>query len=326
MSADTDTAPEPATGDQARVRAWLRHLRTERGRSRNTLDNYTRDVDRYLTWLAGESLDMTTVTTSDIERFVMALRQGHAVTGGKPLAQSSVARVLSAVRGLHRFTAANSGLPDVVADVPIAPGRRDLPKALTIDQVEALIEACPDGPAAGPLQLRDRAVVELLYSTGARISELTDLDLDDLDVRSDSPHIAANLRVRGKGDKERVLPVGDPALRALDAYLHRARPALASRSRTGREAAALFLNARGARLTRQSGHKIITQAAERAGLDDISPHSLRHSFATHLLTGGADVRVVQELLGHSSVSTTQIYTKVTPDLLRESWAESHPRA
>ncbi|MGO1950335.1 MAG: site-specific tyrosine recombinase XerD [Mycobacteriaceae bacterium] len=311
---------EPADADERRVRAWLRHLRTERGRSRNTIDNYTRDIHRYLEWLAGESLDMTTVTATDIERFVVEMRQGHAVTGGLPLAQSTVARVLSSVRGLHRFTAAESGLPDVVADVPLSPGRRDLPKALTIDQVTALLEACPDGGGAGPLQLRDRALVELLYSTGARISEVTELDLDDIDRTN------AMVRVRGKGSKERVLPVGTPALHSLDAYLSRARPSLAERSRGGRDTAALFLTNRGGRLSRQNGYRIISSAAERAGLGEISPHSLRHSFATHLLTGGADVRVVQELLGHSSVSTTQIYTKVTPDLLRESWAESHPRA
>lgn len=338
MSAEDSSTPAPAGAseeDQRRARAWFRHLRTERGRSRNTLDNYSRDIDRYLHWLASCSLDMTSVSTGDVEDFIMDLRKGHPVTGGAPLAQSTVARILSAVRGLHRFTAANSGLPDVVADIPLAPGRRDLPKALTVDQVVALIEACPDGPAAGPLQLRDRAVVELLYSTGARISEICDLDLDDLDVRTDvcnhvrgdgADQLAATLLVRGKGDKERVLPVGDPALQAVDAYLRRARPDLAVRSRTGVDASALFLTARGGRLTRQSGHKIITTAAQRAGLPEVSPHSLRHSFATHLLTGGADVRVVQELLGHSSVSTTQIYTKVSPDLLRESWAESHPRA
>lgn len=316
-AADSDAA---ADADRRRVRAWMRHLRTERGRSANTLDNYGRDIDRYLGWLADGGLDMTTVTTGDIERFIVDLRTGCAATGGRALAQSSVARVLSAVRGLHRFTAAESGLPDVVAEVPLAPGRRDLPKALTTDQVLRLIEACPEGEAAGPLNLRDRALVELLYSTGARISEATALDLDDVD-RNDGL-----VRVRGKGGKDRILPVGGPALSALDAYLTRARPQLAQRSRHGADAAALLLTARGVRLTRQSGYKIISGAAERAGLGEISPHSLRHSFATHLLTGGADVRVVQELLGHSSVSTTQIYTKVTPDLLRESWAESHPRA
>lgn len=298
----------------------MRHLRSERGLSANTLENYRRDVDRYLDWLAGKGRDMTTVTTVDIERFIVDLRRGCPATGGRALAQSSVARILSAVRGLHRFTAAETGLPDVVAEVPLAPGHRDLPKALTVDQVLRLIDACPAGDGAGPLQLRDRAVLELLYSTGARISEATGLDLDDIDRNN------GTLRVRGKGSKERVLPVGGPALDALDAYLVRARPGLARRSRTGADTAALFLTARGGRLTRQSGYKIVSTAAERAGIGEISPHSLRHSFATHLLTGGADVRVVQELLGHSSVATTQIYTKVTPDLLRESWAESHPRA
>ncbi|MEJ6548556.1 site-specific tyrosine recombinase XerD [Corynebacterium sp. USCH3] len=312
--------PEVSAADQRRARAWMRHLRTERGRSANTLSSYGRDVDRYLTWLAHDGLDMATVSTTDIERFIVDLRHGCAVTRQRPLAQTSVARILSAVRGLHGFTARETGLPDVVADVPLSPGRRDLPKALTTDQVLRLIEACPSGDGAGLLDLRDRALVELLYSTGARISEATDLDRDDVD-RNDGL-----LRVRGKGGKERIVPVGDPALDALDAYLTRARPSLAQRSRHGADASALFFTARGGRLTRQAGYKIVSSAAERAGIGEISPHSLRHSFATHLLTGGADVRVVQELLGHSSVSTTQIYTKVTPDLLRETWAESHPRA
>ena len=324
MSGD---APEKVTGvsgpseaDRRRARAWMRHLRTERGRSANTLGSYRRDVERYLGWLAGQGLDMTTVTTTDVERFIVDLRRGCPVTGGRPLAQTSVARILSAVRGLHRFTAAESGLPDVVAEVPLSPGRRDLPKALTTDQVLRLIEACPVGDGAGPLDLRNRALVELLYSTGARISEVTDLDRDDIDRNS------GLVRVQGKGGKERILPVGSPALEALDAYLTRARPSLAQRSRHGSDAAALLLTSRGGRLSRQAGYKIVSAAAGRAGIGEISPHSLRHSFATHLLTGGADVRVVQELLGHASVSTTQIYTKVTPDLLRETWAESHPRA
>ncbi|MGN0096457.1 MAG: site-specific tyrosine recombinase XerD [Corynebacterium sp.] len=315
-----DRPAEIPEADRRRARAWMRHLRAERGRSANTLSSYARDIERYLTWLSGEGRDMSTVETTDVERFIVDLRQGCAVTGGRPLAQTSVARILSAVRGLHKFTATESGLPDVVAEIPLAPGRRDLPKALTTDQVLRLIEACPSGEGAGPLELRDRALVELLYSTGARISEVTDLDRDDIDRNS------GLIRVRGKGGKERILPVGAPALDALDAYLTRARPGLAQRSRHGTDAAALLLTSRGGRLSRQAGYKIVSSAAERAGIGEISPHSLRHSFATHLLTGGADVRVVQELLGHSSVSTTQIYTKVTPDLLRETWAESHPRA
>lgn len=311
---------EPAAVDQGRVRAWLRHLRSERGRSANTLENYRRDCDRYLQWLASRQLSMETVGTGDVEQFIIELRQGCEVTGGRPLAQSSVARILSAVRGLHRFVSGESGLPDVVADIPLSPGRRDLPKALTTGQVVRLIEACPDGDGAGPLHVRDRALVELLYSTGARISEVVTLDVDDIDRNN------GTLRVRGKGGKERVVPVGGPALTALQAYLVRARPVLVQRSRTGAGSPALFLTARGGRMARQSGYKTIATAAERAGIGEVSPHSLRHSFATHLLTGGADVRVVQELLGHSSVSTTQIYTKVSSDLLRESWAESHPRA
>ena len=189
-----------------------------------------------------------------------------------------------------------------------------MPKALTVEQVIALIEAIPDGDSASCLDLRNRALVELLYSTGARITELMDLDVDDVD--RDNRIIV----VRGKGGKDRIVPLGAPALAAMDAYLSRARPTLNKKG-----SPALFVNNRGNRMGRQSGFKVVHEAAEAAEIGDVSPHALRHSFATHLLEGGADVRVVQELLGHSSVVTTQIYTKVTPEHLRQVWAESHPR-
>lgn len=302
-------------------RDWIRHLRTERGLSANTLENYGRDADRYLTWLDGRGLEVATAQVTDIERFVTDLRKGHEVTGGRPLAQTSVARSLSTVRSLHAFAARDRGIPDAADAVPVSQQRKDLPKALTIDQVTALIDAVPSGEGASSLDLRDRALVELLYSTGARISEVLALDIDDIDREQ------ASVLLSGKGGRERIVPVGVPALDAVEAYLVRARPVFAVRAtvRSGADPAALFLTVSGRRMRRQSGFNVVAEAGNRAGLGKISPHALRHSFATHLLAGGADIRVVQELLGHSSVVTTQIYAKVTPDLLRESWALSHPR-
>jgi integrase/recombinase XerD len=204
---------------------------------------------------------------------------------------------------------------------PPTPGRR-LPKSLTIDEVLALLEgAGGDSPADGPLTLRNRALLELLYSTGSRISEAVGLDVDDIDTQ------ARSVLLHGKGGKQRLVPVGRPAVQALDAYLVRGRPELARRGRGAFVAPGIFLNARGGRLSRQSAWQVLQDAAERAGITaGVSPHMLRHSFATHLLEGGADVRVVQELLGHASVTTTQIYTLVTVHALREVWAGAHPRA
>jgi integrase/recombinase XerD len=294
------------------VEAFLHHLTVERGSAANTLRSYAGDLDRYLEHLRGRGLDdLGAVREQDVTSFVAALRSGPT-----PLAASSAARALAAVRGLHRF-AVHDGLvgEDVARSVspPSLPQR--LPKALSIDQVEQLLAGRPgDGPTA----LRDRALLELLYSTGARISEAVGLDVDDLDPRQ------RTVLLRGKGSKQRIVPVGRPALAAVDAYAVRSRPALAAR---GRGTPALLLNARGGRLSRQSAWHVLAQAAETAGLSAaVSPHTLRHCFATHLLAGGADVRVVQELLGHASVSTTQIYTHVTVDTLREVYATSHPRA
>jgi integrase/recombinase XerD len=306
------TVTGAATPAATAVEAFLHHLTVERGSAANTLRSYAGDLDRYLAHLRGRGLDdLAAVREDDVASFVVALRSGSA-----PLAASSAARALAAVRGLHRF-AVHDGLvgEDVARAVtpPTLPKR--LPKALSIDQVEQLLAGCPgDGPGA----LRDRALLELLYSTGARISEAVGLDVDDLDPRQ------RTVLLRGKGGKQRIVPVGRPALAAVDAYAVRARPGLAAR---GRGTPALLLNARGGRLSRQSAWHALQQAAEMAGLvTAVSPHTLRHCFATHLLAGGADVRVVQELLGHASVSTTQIYTQVTVDTLREVYATSHPRA
>jgi integrase/recombinase XerD len=306
---------------QAQLQGYLDHLTIERGVAANTLSSYRRDLRRYSEHLSDRGIyDLAKVGEDDVSEFLVALRRGDPDSGRVALSAVSAARALIAVRGLHRFAAAE-GLAelDVARAVrPPTPGRR-LPKSLTIDEVLALLEgAGGDSPADGPLTLRNRALLELLYSTGSRISEAVGLDVDDIDTQ------ARSALLRGKGGKQRLVPVGRPAVQALDAYLVRGRSELARR---GRGTPAIFLNARGGRLSRQSAWQVLQDAAERAGITSgVSPHMLRHSFATHLLEGGADVRVVQELLGHASVTTTQIYTLVTVHALREVWAGAHPRA
>ncbi|QLL10206.1 site-specific tyrosine recombinase XerD [Mycobacterium vicinigordonae] len=305
----------------AQLQGYLDHLTIERGVAANTLSSYRRDLRRYSKHLEERGIhDLAQVGEQDVSEFLVALRRGDPEAGAAALSAVSAARALIAVRGLHRFAAAE-GLAevDVARSVrPPTPGRR-LPKSLTIDQVLALLEAAGGEDAAdGPLTLRNRALLELLYSTGSRISEAVGLDVDDIDTQ------ARSVLLRGKGGKQRLVPIGRPAVQALDAYLVRGRPDLARR---GRGTPAIFLNARGGRLSRQSAWQVLQDAAERAGITSgVSPHMLRHSFATHLLEGGADVRVVQELLGHASVTTTQIYTLVTVHALREVWAGAHPRA
>nr|WP_274635868.1 site-specific tyrosine recombinase XerD [Microbacterium bovistercoris] len=293
------------------VDAYLRHVTVERGLSAHTVAAYRRDLDGYAEWLTARGIDDTAAITTELVTVFIADR-----SGARPLpAASSLARLQSSVRGLHRFLV-REGLDEADPTERMRPPKlpQRLPKALTIDQVERLL-AAPD--PTEPLGLRDRALLELLYATGARVSEVVQLDVDDL-AHGDV------LRVRGKGSKERIVPIGDYARDAVDAYLTRVRPALSAR---GRATPRLFLGARGAPLSRQSVWLVIQAAAERAQLSaHVSPHTLRHSFATHLLQGGADVRVVQELLGHASVATTQIYTHVSVDALRDVYATSHPRA
>ena len=301
------------------VDSYLDHLAVERGAARNTLGSYRRDLERYTRFLADrEVTDIGRIREQDVSDFVIALRTGDPNRELPPLAASSAARALIAVRGFHRFAAAEGMTAvDVARDVrPPSPAKR-LPKSLPVNEVLALLEAVGgSGPADGPRAVRDRALLELLYSTGARISEAVGLDVDDVDTETRS------VLLRGKGGKQRVVPVGRPAVESLDAYLIRGRPALASRGTP-----ALFLNVRGGRLSRQSAWKVLQTAADAAGISSaVSPHTLRHSFATHLLDGGADVRVVQELLGHASVTTTQVYTLVTVEHLREVYVAAHPRA
>jgi integrase/recombinase XerD len=306
---------------ETQLQGYFDHLTIERGVAANTLSSYRRDLRRYSKHLSDRGIqDLAKVGEHDVSEFLVALRRGDPDSGSVGLSAVSAARALIAVRGLHRFAAAE-GLAelDVARAVrPPTPGRR-LPKSLTIDEVLALLEgAGGESPSDGPLTLRNRALLELLYSTGSRISEAVGLDVDDIDTQ------ARSVLLRGKGGKQRLVPIGRPAVQALDAYLVRGRPELARR---GRGTAAIFLNARGGQLSRQSAWQVLQDAAERAGITSgVSPHMLRHSFATHLLEGGADVRVVQELLGHASVTTTQIYTLVTVHALREVWAGAHPRA
>jgi len=300
------------------LRTYLDHLVVERGLAANTLTSYRRDLRRYVAFLAGSGIDdLDAVTETTVAAFLMHLREGDSEH--PPLSATSAGRTVVAVRGFHKFCV-NDGLAtqDPAAGVrPPAPARR-LPKALPLADVESILEAA--GSAGTTLALRDRAMLEVLYGTGARISEAVGLDVDDVD------RVEGTVLLRGKGSKERLVPIGSYALAALDAYLTRARPELAAVGSPER-AGALFLNARGGRLSRQSAWTVLVKAADRAGVTrDVSPHTLRHSFATHLLEGGADVRVVQELLGHASVTTTQIYTLVTVDNLREVFAAAHPRA
>ncbi|WP_300269086.1 site-specific tyrosine recombinase XerD [Microbacterium sp.] len=293
------------------IDAYLRHVTIERGLSEHTVGAYRRDLEVYQQWLTDAGItDTAAVTGSVIRRFITERSSMQP-----PPAATSLARLQSSVRGLHRHLV-REGIeledPSVRLRPPKTPQR--LPKALSIDQVERLLSA---PSAEEPIGIRDRALLELMYATGARVSEAVGLDVDDL-AHGDV------LRLRGKGSKERIVSVGSFARDAVDAYLTRVRPALAAK---GKSSARLFLGARGAPLSRQSAWRVIRDAAEAANITaEVSPHTLRHSFATHLLQGGAEVRVVQELLGHASGATTQIYTHVSVDTLRDIYATSHPRA
>lgn len=317
VAVSTDGAEQPVPIPESLARPadeWLRYQALERQLSANSIAAYRRDVHKYLRFLTDADItEFGNVQLSDLAAFTRDLAN---------LKPTSVARTLSTVRGLHRYLTDEERLDrDVTVDLipPKLPTR--LPKALTIDQVSQLL-AATDGDE--PDRLRDKALLELLYATGARISEIVTLDVDDLFGGSTDGTTAEIVRVTGKGSKQRMVPIGSYARDALDAYLVRARPVFSSR---GRATPALFLGARGARLSRQNAWLRLQSAADRAQLTaHVSPHVLRHSFATHLIQGGADVRVVQELLGHASVATTQIYTALTVDTLRDMYVTAHPRA
>jgi len=297
------------------IHGYLNHLAIERGLAANTLSAYRRDLARYLQWCVQRGLkDVKSIREKDVSDFSASLRDPEL---GAPLAASSAGRILVAIRGFHRF-ALDEGQAEIDPSQRISPPAtsKRLPKGLTYEQVHQLLKVAGDTDSSNGL--RDRALIEVLYGTGVRISEAVGLDLDDLNIADRS------IVVTGKGSKQRLVPLGAFAISALEDYFVRGRPALITK---GRGTPAVFVNARGARLSRQSAYSVVSQAAERAHLGvEISPHTLRHSYATHLLQGGADVRVVQELLGHASVTTTQIYTAVTAETLREVYATSHPRA
>ena len=313
VAADALAASRVAPDIPRHADRYLDYLAVERGLSHHSLSAYRRDLRLYSQFLTGAGLDdPLAVQAEDLARFVGWIRE-QRTDAGKPFAASTVARTLVAVRGLHKFLVREGlGTVDPSVEVTGPKQRRSLPKALSTAQIEALLGAVTgDDPPA----LRDRALLELLYAAGLRISEQVDLDVDDIDLR------ARTVRCFGKGSKERIVPIGRMAREAIDAWLVRGRPAMTPRT------PALFVNRRGGRLTRQGGWKIIKQHAEAVGLGDrVSPHTLRHSFATHLLDNGADVRVVQELLGHASVNTTQVYTLVSRTRLRAVYEQAHPRA
>jgi integrase/recombinase XerD len=315
---------------------YLRHVAIERGLSQHTLSAYRRDLAVFTSWLAdapvveshgadragGSSAlrDVARLARADVSGFVTHL----ATRPEGPLAPRSIARMLSSVRSFTAFAAGEGWLPldpGTAVRPPKAPMR--LPKAIPVEDMERLLGAV-SVDADDPVQLRDKALLELLYATGARISEAVGLSVDDVTTLSDADGELSVVKVTGKGNKQRIVPLGSFARAAIDAYLVRARPVFAAR---GPSTPALFLGARGSRLSRQSAWLVIQAAAAAADLEaHVSPHTFRHSFATHLLEGGADVRVVQELLGHASVATTQIYTMVTADMLRDVYQTAHPRA
>ena len=303
----------PADPLPPEVDRYLRHLRVERGLAASTVEAYARDLRSYLQHLRTRSVASPLAAgTDDVETFLVHLRDRRR-PDGEPYGERSTARAVVAVRGLHRYLRTEEDAPTDVAGGVAAPATgRLLPHPLSVADVVRLLDAVGDSTIAG---LRDRAALELLYGAGLRISEATGIDVDDLDAREQL------VRVRGKGDRERIVPYGEPAAEAVDAWLVRGRSTLSAR------APALFLNLRGGRLSRQGLWRVVRSAASDAGLDGrVTPHTLRHSFATHLLDGGADVREVQELLGHASVTTTQVYTLVSRGAMHEVYGRAHPRA
>jgi integrase/recombinase XerD len=292
------------------LQTFLNHCLVEKGLSKNTVSAYGRDLGSFVDFLKSSKTAIESANSETVSKFVAELRV-------KKLSESSIARKVVAIRSWYNFLEKDAGISNQVKEYlpPKIPKR--LPKALTIDEVSRLIDSCDDSI----IGIRNRALLELLYATGARVSEAVALNVGDISMSEDS---VVTVKVKGKGGKERLVPLGSYAQKALDQYLVRSRPVLLKKSNV----AAFFLNeSLGTRLSRQSGWQVVKDSAERAKVaSEVSPHSLRHSFATHLLDGGADIRVVQELLGHSSVTTTQIYTLVTIDKLRESYIAAHPRS
>ena len=296
------------------AQSFLNYCAIERGLSANTVAAYRRDLEKFQSWLG--STPVTEIDTSTIADFEANLKL-------LKFSPSSINRIESTLRTFFKHVQQEHGLTNPTLEIVSGKSKRRLPKALQIDQVISLIDAAfHEGQ---PITIRDRTIIELLYSSGARVSELMDINISDINVVASEDGDITTVKLRGKGGKERIVPLGSFATRAIDDYLVRVRPMLAAKN--AKVDGALFLNARGSRLTRQTAWNIVLKAAENAGISEqVSPHVFRHSYATHLLDGGADIRVVQELLGHASVTTTQIYTLITIDKVRESYRMAHPRA
>ena len=294
--------------------SFLNHLQIERGLAANSIAAYRRDLNKFALFLSDKSL--SEVDPETVSAFETSLREAQ-------LSVASINRVDSTLRSFFKHLQQEYGYADPTLEIAPSKSSRRLPKALTIAQIVSMIDAAyREGQ---PVTTRDQAILELLYSSGARVSELIGINLNDLSSIETDDGVITTLKLRGKGSKERIVPLGSFASKSIENYLVRVRPDLAAKS--AKTTSALFLNSRGARISRQTAWQLVLDAAEAAGVTDhVSPHVFRHSYATHLLDGGADIRVVQELLGHASVTTTQIYTLITIDKVRESYSMAHPRA
>jgi integrase/recombinase XerD len=294
--------------------SFLNHLQIERGLAANSIAAYRRDLEKFGLFLAGKALHE--VTPEVITAFEVSLRDAK-------LSVATVNRAISTLRSFFKHLQQEHGLPDPTLEISTGKSNRRLPKALTISQILSMIDAA--FKESEPITLRDQAMLELLYSSGARVSELIGINLNDLSKALTDDGEITTLKLRGKGSKERIVPLGSFASKAIENYCVRVRPGLLAKN--SKNTSALFLNSRGARISRQSAWQMVLDSAQAAGITEhVSPHVFRHSYATHLLDGGADIRVVQELLGHASVTTTQIYTLITIDKVRESYSMAHPRA
>ena len=294
--------------------SFLNHLQIERGLAANSIAAYRRDLNKFSVFLNGKAL--AEVDPDLINTFEASLREAK-------LSVASINRIDSTLRSFFKHLQQEYGYADPTLEIAPKKSARRLPKALTIAQIVSMIDsAYREGQ---PITARDQAMLELLYSSGARVSELIGINLNDLSTIQTDDGDVTTLKLRGKGSKERMVPLGSFASKAIESYMVRVRPELAAKS--AKTTSALFLNSRGSRISRQSAWQMVLDAAEAAGVTEhVSPHVFRHSYATHLLDGGADIRVVQELLGHASVTTTQIYTLITIDKVRESYSMAHPRA
>ena len=294
--------------------SFLNHLQIERGLATNSIAAYRRDLSKFAIFLNNKPL--SEVGPEIINGFENSLREAK-------LSVASINRVDSTLRSFFKHLQQEYGYSDPTLEIAPSKSARRLPKALTIDQIVSMIDAAHR--EGQPITLRDQSMLELLYSSGARVSELIGININDLSSIETDDGVITTLKLRGKGSKERIVPLGSFASKAIDNYLTRVRQDLAAKS--PKPTSALFLNSRGSRISRQSAWQMVLDAAEAAGVTEhVSPHVFRHSYATHLLDGGADIRVVQELLGHASVTTTQIYTLITIDKVRESYSMAHPRA